>query len=178
MLWVKDKLAGSLICGFTIAQEYKRNAAIHSPGDLCWSFFPFGPKPDSYQKRCVQQAHDTSSNATRRPTPGRKLFLVSMPGAPRTRSSKMMLGWMIRVSIPFQMFWEPIMNLQDDYLFLMTTGMVTIIALDEPILSLPQKIINACSDPTRQSTTVPSIVRKTNAGKLAIRSGRLPNILV
>jgi hypothetical protein len=46
-VWVNDKLAGSLICGFTISQEYKRNAAILPPGDLCWSFFPFGPKPDS-----------------------------------------------------------------------------------------------------------------------------------
>jgi hypothetical protein len=46
MVWVKDKLAGNLICGFTIPQKYKRNAAILPPGDLCWSFFPFGPKPD------------------------------------------------------------------------------------------------------------------------------------
>jgi hypothetical protein len=38
MVWVKDKPAGSLICGFELPQEYKRNAAILPEGDLFFSF--------------------------------------------------------------------------------------------------------------------------------------------
>jgi hypothetical protein len=38
MVWIKDKPAGSLICGFEIPQEYKRNAAILPKGDLYFSF--------------------------------------------------------------------------------------------------------------------------------------------
>jgi hypothetical protein len=60
MVWIKGKPAGSLICGFELPQEYKRNAAILPKGDLFFSFPVWtqaGLLFGQAQKRHLQDEH-------------------------------------------------------------------------------------------------------------------------
>jgi hypothetical protein len=60
MVWIKGKPAGSLICGFELPQEYKRNAAMLPKGDLFFSFPVWtqaGLLFGQAQKKRVQEEH-------------------------------------------------------------------------------------------------------------------------
>ena len=132
MVWVKDKPAGSLICGFEIPQEYKRNAAILPPGDLFLSFSIWtqaGLVKGQAEKRRVQEAHDLvidqcESHLWERDTttnPMMKAFhsFHAWVAAEKLQNDE----WHDKGldSVPDVL--EQIIKLQDD-LFLMTTGMV------------------------------------------------------
>ena len=60
MVWSEGKAAGSLICGFELPQEYKRNAAMLPKGDLFFSipvWTQAGLLFGQAQKKRVQEKH-------------------------------------------------------------------------------------------------------------------------
>ena len=132
MVWVKDKPAGSLICGFEIPQEYKRNAATLPSGDLFLSFSIWtqaGLVKGQAEKRRVQEAHDQGLDQVER-----HLWESDTTANPMMKALHSFHAWVAAEklqndeshdkgldSIPDVL--EQTIKLQDD-LFLMPTGMV------------------------------------------------------
>jgi hypothetical protein len=132
MVWLKNKPAGSLICGFELPQDYKRNAAILPKGDLFFSFpiwTQAGLLLGQAEKRRVQEEHaqvlaeleehlvkrDTTSNPIRKAIHSCNAFCAT------EKLNFFLPDEKGLESIPD--FLEEIIKLQDD-LFLVTTGKV------------------------------------------------------
>jgi hypothetical protein len=131
MVWVQGKPAGSLICGFELPQEYKRNAAILPKGDLFLSFSVWtkaGLLLGQAEKRRVEEEH--AQVPAEHEEHMRKCDMTSNPIMKAVHSGHAFvaedkLNWLPDdkglESVPD--FLEQIIKLQDD-LFVMNTGMV------------------------------------------------------
>jgi hypothetical protein len=121
MVWVQDKPAGSLICGFEIPQDYQRNAnaATLPQGDLFLSFSLWtqaGLLSAQAEKSRIQKAQDQveverDTHLWKRDTtnnPCSRSFMGTMPFWPRTSSTISYPSR--RVSSRFLIFWNKSSN--------------------------------------------------------------------